>query len=211
MSLAASFTGRLRSFSLSVRSMAARLHRAEAHSHDLNSLVPRLVAARQSDDADDIAAVPRYRLAAATSRYTGSGRTRTALRLIVGLIPEAGGPMSDDLQRALAERRELIEGRADAVLDRGLGDGEGWVVGLGVVPSDPQRLAAWRRSARVVAAYRDRYRVETETPLGAPAESTSQKRDRTAAEAALKAAQLMSRKPRPEAPVRQHEALGRQL
>jgi len=54
--------------------LTAELRRAEAHSHDLDSLVPRLVAARQFDDADDIAAVLRYRLAAATNRYTGSGR-----------------------------------------------------------------------------------------------------------------------------------------
>ena len=191
--------------------LTAELRRAEAHSHDLESLVPRLVAARQFDDADDVAAVLRYRLDAATSRYTGSGRTRTAPRLIAGLIPEANGPMADDMRRALTERRELIEARADAVLDRGLSDGEGWVTVLGAVPSDPQRLAAWRRSARVVAAYRDRYRVETGTALGAPAESTSQKRDRVAAEAALKAAQSVARKPRQDAPVRQREARGLRL
>lgn len=116
--------------------------------------------------------------------------------------------MADDMRQALTECRELIEARADAVLDRGLSDGEGWVAGLGTVPSDPQRLAAWRRSARVVAAYRDRYRVEVDTTLGAPAESTSQKRDRTAAGAALKAAQSVARKPQQDAPVRQREARG---
>ena len=184
--------------------LTAELRRAEAHSHDLDSLVPRLVAARQFDDADDIAAVLRYRLASATSRYTGSGRTRTAPRLIAGLIPEATSPMTDDMHQALTERRELIEARADAVLDRGLSDGEGWVAGIGSVPSDPKLFAAWRRSARVVAAYRDRYRVETETALGAPAESTAQKRDRAAAEAAQSAA----RRPRPDVPVRQRGARG---
>lgn len=188
--------------------LTAELRRAEAHSHDLEALVPGLVAARQFDDADDIAAVLRYRLAAATSRYTGSGRTRTAPRLIAGPIPEATGPMGDDMHQALAERRELIEARADAVLDRGLGDHEEWASGLGAVPSDPKQLVAWRRSARVVAAYRDRYQVETEAVLGAPAESTSQKRDRAAAEAALKVALSVARRPRPEAQVRQRESRG---
>lgn len=191
--------------------LTAELRRAEAHGHDLESLVPRLVAARQFDDADDIAAVLRYRLAAATSRYTGSGRARTTPRLIAGLIPEVTGPMPEDMRRALTERRELIEMRADAVLDRGLGNSEGWVAWLGSVPSDPRRLAAWRRSARVVAAYRDRYRVEVDATLGAPAESTSQKRDRAAAEAALKAAQSVARKPWQEPPLRQREAPGLRL
>lgn len=112
------------------------------------------------------------------------------------------------MHQALAERRELIEARADAVLDRALNDAEGWASGLGAVPSDPKQLAAWRRSARVAAAYRDRYRVETETALGAPAESTTQKRDRAAAEAALKAALSVVRRPRPEAQVRQRESRG---
>ncbi|MFD2674799.1 hypothetical protein [Gulosibacter bifidus] len=116
--------------------------------------------------------------------------------------------MADDMRRALTERRELVEARADAVLDRGINEGESWVVGLGAVPSDPKQLAAWRRSARVVAAYRDRYQVGADPALGAAAESTSQKRDRAAAEAALKSTQSAARRPRPEVPVRQREARG---
>jgi hypothetical protein len=59
----------------------------------------------------------------ATARPAGSGRTRKAPRLIAGLIPEATGPMSAEMRKALTERRDLIEQRAEAVLDQAVTDG----------------------------------------------------------------------------------------
>lgn len=47
--------------------LAAELRRSEAQRVDVDALVPRLVAARPFDDADDIAAVLRHRVAAATA------------------------------------------------------------------------------------------------------------------------------------------------
>lgn len=173
--------------------LTAELRRAEAHHHDLEVLLPRLVAARPFDDADDVAAVLRYRVAAATARFPGSGRTRSAQRLIAGLLPEAVGAMSADMQEALDERRDLIEARADAVLDRATDKHAAWTLDLGKPPTGARQLDAWRRAARIVAAYRDRYQIDTETVLGTPAESTTQQRDRAAAEAALKSARRASR------------------
>lgn len=165
--------------------LTAELRRAEANHHDVDALLPRLVRARGFDDADDIAAVLRHRVSAATSRVAGSGRTRKAPRLIAGLIPEATGSMSDEMQKALAERRALIEERADAVLDRDIAAGAPWVASLGTEPGDSRARASWRRSARVVAAYRDRYRVTAETALGPTPEATVQRIDRSRAEVAV--------------------------
>nr|WP_308221267.1 AAA family ATPase [Microbacterium aerolatum] len=173
--------------------LAAELRRAEAHHHDLEVLLLRLVTARSFDDADDVAAVLRYRVAGATARFTGSGRTRTAPRLIAGLLPEAVGAMNTDMRQALDERRDLIEARAGAVLDRATAEHAAWTLDLGKPPAHPRQLEAWRRAARVVAAYRDRYRIDTDSVLGAPAESTTQQHDRAAAEAALKSARRASR------------------
>jgi len=92
--------------------LSAELRHAEANHHDLDALLPRLVAARSLDDADDIASVLHTRVARATARPAGSGRTRKRPMLIVGLIPHAGGQMTDDVRQALDERRELIEARA---------------------------------------------------------------------------------------------------
>ncbi len=100
--------------------LAAELRRAEANHHDVDALLPRLVAARGFGDADDIAAVLHYRVERATARPAGSGRTRKPPRLIAGLIPQAHGVTDAEMRAALDEREALIEARADAVLDTAL-------------------------------------------------------------------------------------------
>ncbi len=165
--------------------LTAELRRAEANHHDMGQVFPRLVRARGFDDADDIASVLHHRVGRATARPAGSGRTRKAPRLIAGLIPEAQGSVTDDMRQALEERQELIEGRAAAVLDAALEAGDAWTKPLGPPPRAPRRAAGWRRQARVIAAYRDRYSITDDAPLGVPPEMTAQKIDRARAEAAL--------------------------
>lgn len=166
--------------------LTAELRRAEANHHNVDALLPRLIAARGFADTDDIASVIHHRLANATTRPAGSGRTRRTPRLIAGLIPEAAGLMTPDMQQALIERRHLIETRAEAVLDTALHTHEPWVTALGPIPADGRDRQQWRRRALVVAAYRDRYQVTGPAPLGAPPESTAQKIDRAHAETALR-------------------------
>lgn len=165
--------------------LTAELRRAEANYHDVDALLPRLTAARGFGDADDIAAVLHHRLARTTTRPAGSGRSRRAPRLIAGLIPEAGGPMAAEMQQALTERRELLRKRADAVLDRALREGEEWVVAVGEEPAEVEAAAIWRRQARTIAAYRDRYDITGNEPLGAAPDSDAQKIDAARANVAL--------------------------
>ena len=165
--------------------LTAELRRAEANHHNIETLLPRLVAARGFGDADDIAAVLHYRVAHATARPAGSGRARKAPRLIVGLVPHADGVLDPEMRAALDERAALIEARADAVLDRALADKAPWTKALGTLPGDARRAAAWRNTARVVAAYRDRYRITDDTPLGAVSASETQRLGAARAHAAL--------------------------
>ncbi len=165
--------------------LTAELRRAEANHYDIETLLPRLVRARGFGDADDIAAVIHYRVAHATARPVGSGRARKAPRLIAGLIPQASGVNDSEMRTALEEREALLEARADAVLDSGLTDKAAWTEALGVPPRDVRRAAAWRTAARVVAAYRDRYRITDGKPLGASPASEAQKIDAARARTAL--------------------------
>lgn len=191
--------------------LSAELQRAEANNHNVDALLPRLVGARRLDDADDIAAVLRHRVAAATARPAGSGRSRVSPRFIAGLIPAASGIMSSDMQQALTERRTLMEDRADAVLDRALTEGSAWVTSLGAQPADPQRAAAWRPAARIVAAYRDRYQLTVDAALGAQPESATQKIDHARAEAALRTIVKLDATRQSEAPHRAQETRGVRL
>lgn len=165
--------------------LAAELRRAEANHHNVDVLLPRLVAARGFGAADDIAAVLHYRVERATARPAGSGRARKPSRLIVGLIPSARGVIDAEMRAALDEREELIEARADAALEAALTESAPWTEALGAQPNDRRRAAAWRKAARVVAAYRDRYRLTEDTPLGTAPESAAQRIDAARARTAL--------------------------
>ena len=180
--------------------LTAELRRAEANHHDMDRLLPRLIAARGFEDADDIASVLHHRVARATARPAGSGRTRKAPRLIAGLVPAARGPMTADMRHALDERHRLIEQRATAVLDTALTDQEPWTTRFGAVPEGENEAQAWRREARVVAAYRDRYQITGSRPLGPEPETTAQKIDHARADTALERAQAITR-PRQDGPM----------
>ena len=171
--------------SVAFGALTAELRRAEANQHDVETLLPRLVGARGFGDADDIAAVLHYRVAKATGRPAGSGRARKAPRLIAGLIPEATGTMPSEMWQALAERRDLIETRTNVLLDTALTEKHEWIMKLGVQPKQARTARAWRNAARTIAAYRDRYGVTGLAPLGARAETETQKLDAARARAAL--------------------------
>jgi hypothetical protein len=165
--------------------LCANLRRAEANHHDVDVLLPRLITARGLDDAVDVAAVLDARLASAAGSPAGSARARRLPLLIVGLIPEAVGPIDPDMRRALEERRRLIEQRAVALADAAIRDRAPWTRALGTPPRHPRDAALWQRQVQILAAYRDRYAVTGSSPLGAPAESIAQRRDAAQAANAL--------------------------
>lgn len=171
--------------------LTAELRRAEAHHLDVEQLLPRVVAARDFADAEDIAAVIQARLATSIAAQSARGSARRMPRLIVGLIPVALGEMEPEMRQALIERRRLLEERASAVLDQALSAGERWTRSLGTPPQGSAAVA-WRRHACTVAAYRDRYDIVGPTALGLPAQMTAQRLDASRARAALDAIQRLA-------------------
>ncbi|WP_460681936.1 hypothetical protein [Nesterenkonia populi] len=172
--------------------LTAELRRAEANHHNPEILLPRLVAAKGLEDADDVAAVLHHRVARTTARPAGSGRTRKPSRLIAGLVPAAEGPMDQEMRQALEERRDLIETRATTIPETTLQYGEPWVKQLGDPPKDERGQRQWHRVTRTVAAYRDRYQTTSSHPLGVEPETTAQKLDHARARTALHQAQRLT-------------------
>lgn len=162
--------------------LAGELRRAEAFGHDVETLLPWLVAQRSLLDADDAAAVLTARLARATERPAGR---RTTPDLIAGLIPAARGPLDDDVAKALAERRNHIDASARALAEAAVGEYAPWVRRLGTRPQGARAGERWLADLTVVAAYRDRYSITAAKPLGTHAESLAQQRDRRRAAAAV--------------------------
>lgn len=176
--------------------LTAALRAAEANGHNPGTLLPRLVASRPLDDADDIAAILHHRITTATTPRTGSSRPAPAPRLIAGLIPEAAGPMTAEMRLALDHRQHLIQQRAEALAETAIAGGASWTRDLGVPPGDPRRRQAWLRHVQTIAAYRDRYHIVDDTPLGPPPHGTAQRVDAARASTALhRAAQLAHEQP----------------
>ena len=125
--------------------LTASLRRAEAYHHDLETLVPRVVGQHGLDDADDIAAVLRYRVEQAAASPPRGCRLRP--RLIAGLIPEPLGGMSHEDRQAIDERKALIETRARALAEEAVAAGAAWIRRLGEPPSDPRDRERWIRDA----------------------------------------------------------------
>lgn len=141
----------------------ARNNDGVAAGSEIAALLPRTVQARSLIEADDIRAVLTKRLRTSTSR---SRRVSRDPHLIAGLIPIACGPMPDDMAGALTGRQELLEQRATGLAEDAVERRDPWTRRLGEPPRDAGAREHWMRHVRIVAAYRDRYDVDSSHPIG---------------------------------------------
>lgn len=170
--------------------LTASLRRAEAYHHDLEEIVPRVVGQHGFDDADDIAAVLRYRVDQSVACAPRGCRLRP--RLIAGFMPEPLGEMSQEDRLAIDERKALIESRARALAEEALEYGQPWVRRLAEEPTDSHDRDRWLLAVTTVAAYRDRYKVHSDLPLGGGAKNDAQRADRRRVLDAVRGAALQS-------------------
>lgn len=165
--------------------LTAELRRAEANHYNLATLLPKLVARRGFEDAEDIGAVLLSRLQHETARPKHGARQRKP-RLIAGLIPVADGPMDEEMARGLTERQELMEARVTALAEAAVSAREPWLMRLGEPPADPHERERWLTAIRIIVAYRDRYEIISLSALGGEAETDAQKLDRARARQAVR-------------------------
>lgn len=168
--------------------LTAELRRADANRHDVQQLLPALVAQRSLEDADDIGAVLISRLRSA-ARPERAKRAREST-YIVGLIPIADGVMSLEMGAALAARQAQMEARAMTLADTAVEANEPWLRRLGKSPTADVARGRWLDEVRTVAAYRDRYGVDTSIALGEP-RSEAQRLDAAYAQQAIARARVI--------------------
>lgn len=166
--------------------LAAELRRAESSGCDIADVLPKVVARRGFADAEDVGAVLISRLRHATSGRGGGARRRP--NLIAGLVPVADGPMPADMRRALIERQELLESRATELVEAAVAQNLAWVRRMGVPPEDPRRRTLWMQEVRVVAAYRDLWQVDSDSPVGPAGDSDRRRVDEARARKAVRRA-----------------------
>lgn len=139
--------------------LSAELRRLEAAGHRVDQLLATVTAAGGLEEVEDVGSLLRHRVMRLAEKYQPTPRERPGM--IVGLIPRAEGTLDADDQAALQEREQLIEDRVDAVLDRAHENTEPWV---GQLPAATTGIG--EQAMRVIAAYRDRWQITTDSPLG---------------------------------------------
>lgn len=99
------------------------------------------------------------------------------------------------MARALTERDQAMELRALSLAEEAIARRETWVRPLGDAPSGVVKQERWLRAVSTIAAYRDRWKVEGQRPLGAvpDRENKEQSTQRRRAIAAAKRANAISR------------------
>ena len=164
------------------------LRRAEAHGLNVGAALPRL-ATGATVGADDLAAVLHGRVERWSTARTDPTARPVAGALVAGLIPAPANVSDPEVARALHERADLIDRRADELIARAQLSSANWLVWLGEQPDDPARRDAWVAAARTVAAYRERHAItDPDRPLGdADAHTLLQSADRVRAGEAIRA------------------------
>jgi conjugative relaxase-like TrwC/TraI family protein len=163
--------------------LSTELRRLDAEGHDVDALLPRVVSAGNLEGVDDLGSLLRYRMQRVATRFTPAVRRR---QLIAGIIPKASGTMDAAMARALAEREQLITQRAVALARRAAGESDSWAAPT--LPSSARPLPDdVLQQLTVVAAYRDRYAVTGQDPLGPVPDADAQRVDYERARTALAA------------------------
>ena len=88
-----------------------------------------------------------------------------------------------------------MEGRARSLADQAVESGESWVQRLGTPPASPGRRERWMKEVSTIAAYRDRWHISGQNPVGKPGNTISieQTSQRQRALAAADRATVLSR------------------
>lgn len=159
--------------------LSAELRRLEATGHRVDQLLQSVASAGRLDGVEDIGSLLRYRVTRLAEQYQPTPPPQPGL--IAGLVPRAAAhALNPDDRTALLEREELMEQRARAVLERAREHRELWLEEL-PEPFEPAQAEA----LIVIAAYRDRWRVTTRTPLGPAPDNDAQRIDYQRAQANL--------------------------
>ena len=146
--------------------LLAALRDAEARGLEVGPVLPKLVAARTFEDADDVAGVLHARVERWAATAAGR-RPEAKAGLVAGLVPRALGVIDPDMARALHERDEAMERRARELAEQALSEGRAWVRRLGPPPTDPAKRESWVRAVSTVAAFRERWGIGADPrPLG---------------------------------------------
>lgn len=171
--------------------LATELRRLDAEGHDVDTLLPQVIRSGNLDGANDLGSLLRHRVQEITRRYAPSPHRR---QLIAGIVPKATGVLDPEMIQALTEREQLITHRAITLARLASQDSTTWVAR--VLPPDVNAASpdVFQRLT-VIAAYRDKYGLADQDPLGPRPELEAQRMDYERARSARDSIRIASETP----------------
>ena len=139
--------------------------------------LPLIVSSRPLDDVQDIAAVLYRRVEAVNNNPDTQRCQQTRQSYVLGLVPQATGPIRDDMKTSLTQIEIALRQRSRELAQQAVHDHEPWLTALGPRPIDTQTASQWNQTLEAVAAYRERWGIGSATPLGASSGDPDQQAD----------------------------------
>ncbi|WP_199514293.1 MobF family relaxase [Nucisporomicrobium flavum] len=145
--------------------LAGRLHALAAAGYDPDQVLAAIASERELTSARDTAAVLAWRIdqayrdlqpdpaVALSPAQAGTYTQRT---------PAVDGDIGDALRQVTA----ICDTRIDALAQQAALEQPTWTAALGALPDDQAGHRQWTSRAAVVAAYRDRYSINSDDPIG---------------------------------------------
>ncbi len=144
--------------------LLAAIVAAEARGFDIEAGLLGIVRSDSLAGAEDLAAVLHGRVDRWMEQV--GARRSSSVNWIVGLVPRAQGVIDADLMRALDQRAQAMERRAQQLAEQALRRNDAWIVHLRTPPVEPATQRRWMTAVSTVAAYRHRWNINGDRPLG---------------------------------------------
>ncbi|MBQ1052474.1 relaxase domain-containing protein [Micromonospora sp. C51] len=152
---------------LALPALITRLTTLEAAGHDPADVLRRTIRHRELDTADDVAAVLSWRIDRLLTRTVADPITATSLAQAGTYTDRLPATATSDIADALHQVATICDRRIGALADLAATQQPAWARALGDAPTDPVGRDQWLGRAEVVVAYRDRYQLTSDHPIGA--------------------------------------------
>ena len=145
--------------------LITRLHQLAAAGYDPETVLAAVASERELRSARDVAAVLTWRI---DDSY-GDLQPDPAAALSpaqAGTYAQRAPAVDSDVGDTLRQVAAVCDTRVEALAQQAATEGPAWTGALGRVPDDQPGREQWTGRAAVIAAYRDRYAISGDEPIG---------------------------------------------
>ncbi|MFC8850570.1 MULTISPECIES: MobF family relaxase [unclassified Micromonospora] len=154
------------SHDLALPALIARLTALEQAGHDPVEVLRRTISTRELQSADDVAAVLSWRIDRLISHAVADPTVATSPAQTATYTERLPDDLTGDIGDALRQVAHVCDRRVQALAGLAADHQPLWTRALGDVPTDATGRNQWLARAEVVVAYRDRFQLTGDHPIG---------------------------------------------